>query len=135
MGCTMKAIRDDMDHYTYLCSRYGEQVQYEHLEPDCYGKHAEGLRRRAFQDDNRASYTKKYEKLCELYGEEIQFLDGQPDCFGKHAEALRDRQVKDREKEDERRVSETVSLAKLAKAKLTDNEWDAIVWAIRSSKL
>lgn len=46
MGSIMSAIRDDIAEYEALCKHYGEEVQYKHSSPDCYGKHADALKER-----------------------------------------------------------------------------------------
>jgi hypothetical protein len=39
-------VREDIEEYQLLCVKYGEPVALKHGNPDVYGEHAKGLRRR-----------------------------------------------------------------------------------------
>lgn len=135
MGNILSAIADDIDGYKDLCRKYNEEIVYSNGEPDCYGSHATQLKTRARQDANRNHETERYKRLCERYKQKVRLLAGRPDCFGKHAERLKVREERDREKERKKSISQTLRTAKRGKAKLTKDEWSAIVWAINCRKL
>lgn len=62
MSDICSAIDNDIEGYRRLCSKYGEEVHYSsNSTEDCYGKHAEKLRRREMKEeaDEEAKNTEK----------------------------------------------------------------------------
>lgn len=52
MGDIYTEYCEDQEEYLRLCSRFEEQTRYtERGNPDCYGKHAEALKKRAEKED------------------------------------------------------------------------------------
>lgn len=94
MGSIMSAISDDIEEYEALCKRYGEEVQYKHSGPDCYGKHKDELEWK-LQQDKRAEegLTYNYLELCARFKEEVRWHGWQvmPDIAGYYAKELEDR--------------------------------------------
>lgn len=50
MSDIISAIYDDINEYLHLCKKYDEKPVYGTYEADCYGKHAEELKKRARKD-------------------------------------------------------------------------------------
>jgi hypothetical protein len=50
MGSIIGAIYDDINEYILLCKQYNEKIQYSHGSEDCYGKHANKLKKWARED-------------------------------------------------------------------------------------
>jgi hypothetical protein len=68
MSNIISAIQDDMDEYEDLCREYGETPirtpdRWGNMLVDCYGKHAQDLKRRARleyeQERERMEYERK----------------------------------------------------------------------------
>jgi len=98
MGSIMSAISDDIDHYEYLCDRYGEKVQYSHGSANPYGSHCDELKWK-LEQDKRAEQGLEYDylELCERFGEEPRYgghIRGGgrlPEIQGYYAKLLEDR--------------------------------------------
>lgn len=43
----LKAIATDIEDYRILCNRYGQEPRFKDGNPDCYGDHANTLKKRA----------------------------------------------------------------------------------------
>lgn len=57
MSDILSAIAEDIKKYEELCERYGEEVRMKDGSPDCYGEHANELRKsdyRAFESQRDA---------------------------------------------------------------------------------
>lgn len=64
MGSIISAIHDDMDEYEALCEKYKEKPEYipdayGRMLLDCYGSHAESLKRRQMEDWKAPKESKK----------------------------------------------------------------------------
>lgn len=94
MGSIMSAIADDIDHYEWLCTRFGEKTQYSHGSADCYGSHAEELKWWLEQDKRaEAGLTYDYLDLCVRFDETPRWhsYGKLPDIAGYYAKQLEDR--------------------------------------------
>lgn len=64
MGDVLSATSDDMQDYSFLCKRYGEEPQskpdaWGNSTLDCYGKHARGLKQRLREERDSTRAMKK----------------------------------------------------------------------------
>lgn len=107
MGSITSAVSDDIDEYEALCRRYGEEVRYASAAggstPDCYGSHAEELKRRRAAEleasrasratrENECDETERvtrarYVSLCDRLGAEVKLESDER--WRSHAEWLR----------------------------------------------